>query len=112
VNLTEDQIQMTIYAVRDLITRRTLGGQRIPNGFHAFLDQLATSADGSGTSTDEPRLTPDELIDTTEAATILKCSTRWIRQIHNDLDGRNVSGRWLFNRHIVVEYAAEERQSA
>jgi hypothetical protein len=111
VNLDEDQIQMAIYAVRDLITRRTLGGQPIPNGFHTFLDHLTTSVHGTETSTDETRLTPDELIDTTEAATILNCSTRWVRHIRNDLDGRNISGRWVFNRHNVVDYA-EERQSA
>ena len=111
MNLTEDQVQMAIYAVRDLITRRTLGGQPIPHGFHAFPRQLATSAHGTESSTDGPPLTPDELIDTNEAATILNCSTRWVRHICNDLDGQNISGRWLFSRHNVVEYA-EERQSA
>jgi hypothetical protein len=112
VNLTEEQVQMTIYAVRDLITRRTLGGQPIPTGFHAFLDQLAAFPRGSEICSTAPQLSAGEPIDTKGAAVILNCTTRRVRQIASDLEGcRNVNGQWVFSRHNVVEYA-EERQSA
>lgn len=37
-----------------------------------------------------------ELIGTTEAAHILGCSTRYVRKIHNTLDGRRIGNRWAF----------------
>jgi hypothetical protein len=105
VNLTPEQVRLALYAVRDLMTRRTLGGQSIPRGFDTFLDQLVTSARGTENTTAAPQLTPGELIDTTEAAAILNCSPRWVRHIRNDLDGLNISGRWIFKRQTVVDYA-------
>jgi hypothetical protein len=112
VNLTDDQVQMTIYAVRDLITRRTLGGQPIPNGLHAFLNQLVSFPRGNEICGAEPQLSADEPIDTTGAAVILNCTTRRVRQIASDLDGcRNVNGRWVFERQNVIDYA-EGRQAS
>lgn len=105
MNLNPDQVQMAIYAVRDLITRRALAGQPIPNGFPRFLNQLSTSAYGTESASAEPQLEPEQLIDTTEAAALLNCSTRWVRHIRTDLDGHNISGRWIFKRHTVTEYA-------
>jgi hypothetical protein len=111
VNLRPEQVRLSLYAVRDLMTRRTLGGQPIPKGLGALLDELITSAHGSESPTVPPQLVHNELIDTTEAAQILHCSPRWVRQIRNDLDGRNLNGRWIFKRHNVVDYA-QERFSA
>jgi hypothetical protein len=111
VNLTQDQVRLALYAVRDLVTRRTLGGQPIPHGFHALLNQLVTSDSGSESPTAEPPLGDGELIGATRAAEILNCSARWVRAIRNDLDGQYVDGRWLFQRHTVVAYA-EERHTA
>lgn len=105
MNLTEEQIQLALYAVRDLLARRALGGQPIPTGLDRLHEQLATSAHGTENGVAERQSTTEELIDTTEAAAILNCSTRWVRQIRHDLDGQNISGRWVFKRQTVVEYA-------
>lgn len=44
VNLTPGEVHLALYAVRDLLTRRTLGGQPIPNGFSPLLNDLVISA--------------------------------------------------------------------
>lgn len=111
MNLTPDQIHLCLYSFRDLVARRTLGGQPIPNGFADFLNQLLASADGSETARAETQLAEEELIDSTAAAQILNCSTRWVREIHNDLGGRNINGRWIFHRQTVVEYAEGRHQA-
>ncbi len=108
VNLTSAQTQLALYAVRDLIARHTLGGRSVPDGFDTLHVQLISSVDGTKTCALQPQSSPsaaEELIDTTEAATIPLCSTSWIRRIRESLDARNIGGRWLFPRQTVVEYA-------
>ncbi|WP_019969336.1 helix-turn-helix domain-containing protein [Mycobacterium sp. 141] len=105
MNLTEEQTRLALYAVSDLIVRRHLGGQPIPAGFYRFREQLDTSVRGSGNAAAQAQSTDEDLIDTAEAAEILNRSTRWVREIRSDLDGMNVSGRWVFRRQAVVEYA-------
>lgn len=112
MELTPEQVRLTLYATRDLVTRRTLGGQPIPKGMHTLLSGLIAathSADGSEYRTAEPQLDAEELIDSVGAAQILNCSTRWVRAIHNDIDGRNINGRWIFRRQTVVDYAHERK---
>ncbi|AYE93451.1 hypothetical protein C0J29_00095 [Mycobacterium paragordonae] len=110
MELTPEQVRLTLYATRDLVTRRTLGGQPIPKGMHTLLKQLIASAHGSGFSTPERELVTLELVNSAGAAEILNCSTRWVRTISNKLGGRNVNGRWIFRRQTVIEYA-QERQT-
>jgi hypothetical protein len=109
VNLfTDEQVRMALYAVTELIARRHLGGKPAPAGFYPFREQLDASVRGSGKSSPEPQSTDDDdldLIDTAEAAEILNCSTRWVREIRNDLDALSIGGRWVFRRQNVVEYA-------
>lgn len=105
MHLTQDQARLALYAVRDLIARRTLGGQAIPTQFHGFAEHLATCAYGSESDGHGEQLELPELIDTTEAAMILHCSTSWVRQIRTDLDGQNIGGRWVFARQTVLDYA-------
>jgi hypothetical protein len=50
------------------------------------------------------------LIGTAEAAFILKVTERQVRRLRNDLDGRKISGVWMFPLEVVEQYA-EERES-
>ena len=109
MRLDAQQVQLSAYAVTDLIARRGLAGQPIPRQFFPFLDQLRASANGSKSvaaeGESETDKVGDRLIDSSEAAAILECSDRWIREITSDLDGEKVSGRWVFRRSAVIEYA-------
>jgi len=104
--LTPTQIAAANYALRDLIARRTLGGQPIRQEL-ADLQKKLVAASGYGTHSAPPpgELTPEDLIGTTEAAAILRCSTRWVRRIHADLDGQTCGGQWVFRRNVVADYA-------
>jgi hypothetical protein len=108
-DFTLEQTALLSWAVRDVISRRRLDGRaswstmRALEGLHR---QLATSADGSESNTAAEESETEDLVDTTAAAEILECSTRWVREIRADLDGKQVGRRWIFPRRSVVEYAA------
>jgi hypothetical protein len=108
VTLTAAQAWLVLYAVRDLIVRHTLGGRSLPDGFDTLHVKLVSSVDGTKCCALQPQSSPsaaEELIDTTEAAAILHCSTSWVRRIRDELHGCSRGGRWLFPRQTVVEYA-------
>ncbi|MDA2891265.1 helix-turn-helix domain-containing protein [Mycolicibacterium sp. BiH015] len=115
MNAPQAAVEMSLYAIDHLITSGKLVGHPDEKEFYryrAYLDQQyrtfpdrTTSAHGSESPTHEQGLKAEELIDTDEAAKILACSTRWIRTIHQDLDGINHGGRWFFNRQTVADYA-------
>ncbi|MFI6366040.1 hypothetical protein ACIBG0_25165 [Nocardia sp. NPDC050630] len=50
------------------------------------------------------------LIGAKEAARLIGCTDRQIRNLAADLDGRKVDGRWLFNRRVVLAYAAGRQE--
>jgi hypothetical protein len=106
IGLSTDQCRLALHIVRDLITRRTLGGNSVPPGtYRLYHDLEVASVYGTESVAALKESVPEEYIDTTEAAAILNCSTRWVRQIRSDLEGRNISGRWIFRRQTVVDYA-------
>ena len=111
LTLTGDQIEAALYAVADTITRRKLAGRNTPAevvALHRLLADTSRRAAASDRGTENiPRQQQlnDEHIDTTTAARILGCSTRWVRAIASDLDGQQVGGQWIFPRTVVAEYA-------
>lgn len=107
MRLTRDEVEAALYVVHDLVYRRRLAGRSIPTEVAALYRRLlVTSSDGTKSHVPPEELDANDLIDTTAAAEILGCSTRWVREIRCDLDGQNCGGRWLFRRQTVVEYAA------
>jgi hypothetical protein len=60
---------------------------------------------GTENNRDAVELEDEFFIDSDAAAAILGCTTRWVRHIRTDLDGRKIAGRWAFRRHTVVDYA-------
>jgi hypothetical protein len=108
MRLTAEQVEIALWAVRDLHTRRGLEN-RVPPGLADLFHLLeAASVHGTENSYEAVELEDEFFIDSDEAAAILCCTPRWVRQIRADLDGRKIAGRWAFRRHAVVEYAAQK----
>jgi hypothetical protein len=53
-------------------------------------------------------LSTDDRITTVEAAAMLQCTPRTVRNHAADLSGRQVAGRWVFSRAAVAAQLAEE----
>ena len=83
--LSPTQIAAANHALRDLIARRTLGGQPIRQVITDLHEKLvAASAGGTQGASPQEELTTGDLIGTKDAAAILRCSTRRVRRIHVD----------------------------
>jgi hypothetical protein len=107
MRLTSDQVDVLLYALRDLIARRNLAHRPVPPRVKDLnIAALQWMSAGRHESVDGPEeLTPDTLIGTAEAAAILGCTPRHAARLAADLDGQLVEGRWVFRRQTVVEYA-------
>lgn len=105
MRLTSEQVEWALYAARDLVDRLKVTRRHVPAELLSLYQKLEMhSACGSESDSDAEELDPDELIDSGAAAEILGCSTRWVRTIRTDLDGRKVSGHWVFRRQDVIDY--------
>lgn len=102
MDVSDDQARLIVYVTAEFVRRRQLTGQPIPEQVRRLLTEVSAHGTSQREATTES--TPD-LIDTAEAARILRCSTRRIRRIATDLDGEQVAGRWIFHRATVTEYA-------
>jgi len=86
--------------------------QRLKEHLRVLESTPASSAAGTECEAAQASSTHD-LIGTDQAAQILGCSTRYVCRIAADLDGRRVSGRWSFDKQLVVAYGvakADRRQ--
>lgn len=70
--------------------------------------EVATSASGSGIGCMPGQSAAKAPIGVREAAGILRCTTRFVRQIAPELGAVKVSGRWLLDEVEVLAY--KERQ--
>lgn len=109
-DLTQADIRWAYFAVRDLIARHELVRKPCPDGLLTVHRRLESSVRGTKTfaaQTESSLSTAGQLIDSTEAAAILNCSDRWVRdpRFRGRIGGRDVGGRWLYPRRTVVEYA-------
>lgn len=111
IALTEDQVEAALYAISGFVDRRRLENRPVPREVSALHQRLAIASEcGSEIPSDSGQLDDDDFIGTSEAATILRCSTRWVTTIHTDLGGELVGGRYLYRRQTVTEYAAAKHQ--
>lgn len=108
--VSDDQARLIRDCVTEMVLRRRHTGQPIPERVRALLSYV--SARGHQTRSEAAQSDHDEAdhIGTTEAATILGCTTRTVTRIASDLDGRKVGRDWIFDRLAVIEYAAGKRQ--
>ncbi|WP_221043175.1 helix-turn-helix domain-containing protein [Mycobacterium senriense] len=113
VGLTATEVTLLLFGTRDLMARCVFGGRplpRLPRGFDTVHARLVSSVRGTKTCAPQPqssRSAAEDLIDSTDAAEILHCSERWVRddRFRDRIGGRNVGGRWVFPRQTVVQYA-------
>lgn len=105
ITLTEAETACAVYVFAEFERRRRIAGQPVPAVARTLRQRLtAVSATGR---TPEPAGAPSkpaEQIDTTEAARLLGCSTRHVRRLAADLDGRRLGQQWIFPRHTVIDY--------
>ena len=109
MDVTAEQSRLLVYVIAEFIRRRQITGQPIPERVRGLL--RAVSAHGTDEAAPAPESEPADLIDSEQAAQILGCSTRRIRRIAADLDGEQISGRWIFHRHNVIEYARNKKEA-
>jgi hypothetical protein len=109
LRLSADEVEIAVWAVRDLHTRRGLEN-RVPPGLADLFHRLeAASVHGTENDRDVVELEDEFFIDSDQAAAILGCTPRWVRHIHTDLDGVKIGRTWIFRRQTVTDYA--ERKS-
>lgn len=113
IGLTATDVAILLCGTRDLMARCVFGGKplpRLPRGFETVHSRLVSSVRGTKSCAPQTQSSPSaagELIDSTEAAKILDCSSRWVRdpRFREKIGGRDIGGRWLYPRQTVVEYA-------
>ncbi|ORW85975.1 hypothetical protein AWB92_26730 [Mycobacterium sp. IEC1808] len=108
MELAGDDLEAAFYVVERFIEGLRAGGPPVPKQVNAwFLKvRLAWEMSGCGHENDDaPPELAQELIDTAEVASVLNVTTRQVRRLVNDLDGRKHAGVWLFPRQTVIEYA-------
>ncbi|GGK48447.1 helix-turn-helix domain-containing protein [Nocardia camponoti] len=109
--LTLADIDVTLLAVRELITARQRTGAPIPDAVRRAYRRLRLAREAAAV-TESVRGQPEpaarsssDQIGTAEAARALGVSTRHVRRIVTDLDGRKVGRDWCFNSATVAAYA-------
>jgi hypothetical protein len=105
LQLTQHQVEVALFAVNDMVTRKELKNSRWRELVELFDLLDAASVNGTETHGAGEQFNLDSLIDTHEAAEILHCTTRRVTQIHADLDGVKIGRTWIFRRQTVAEYA-------
>lgn len=104
--LTPDEVDAALYAVSDVLARRQLERRSVPIDVVLVERKLRAASDaGNGIRCSKEELEADTLMGPVEAAIILGCTPRRVRQIHADLDGELVGNQWVFRRQTVVDYA-------
>lgn len=89
-------------------------GQELPKRLADHLRRLENFAPSSDYGTERQEAQREsvyDVIDADQAARLLGCSTRYVRKIHTDLDGRQVAGRWIFNHQTVIDYSMAKRSA-
>ena len=108
IELTEAQARFVLDSVRAMALSLHQAGQPLPENMHTLIRFLSARGPNSGdwSATEIPLAKDlDDPIGTEEAAAILEYDTRHVRRLAPKLGGRQTSGRWIFNRHNVIQYA-------
>lgn len=112
--LSDDECELALYCVNEVVDRRSRAGVPVTPKIRHLSRKLdlasltsEVSASGHEKSGGSERLVSDRLIGSREAANILGLSTRQVRRLASDLDGRKYGGRNLFRLSTVTEYAQE-----
>lgn len=108
VPLPENMMAHLLWALSSLMADRHGNVPAEVRYAHQWLRTMSnTSSTGSESPCRREELDLDDLIGAKEAAQLLRCSPRWVREIKSDLGGvRPAGGRQIFfQRRSVAEYA-------
>ncbi|MCA2253862.1 helix-turn-helix domain-containing protein [Mycobacterium intracellulare] len=108
ITFTAAEVELLHHAVRDYLVRGVTGNRSLPDEYRPLHARLVSFIRETKTCAPQPLSAPsavEELIDTAEAAAILRRSEQWVRRIRDQLGGRKVGGQCVFRRQTVVEYA-------
>lgn len=111
-DLSELDLRRLRFALLEATRRRVLDGWPEPAWVPALDRKLRAMIDASMSRSGHGKASragqlkyDDDRIGVAEAAQLLGVSIRHARRIASDLDAERVSGRWLFRRRNVAEYA-------
>ena len=77
----------------------------MPQRLKDHLDYLSALGSRHGTEYEGGQQeSNNDFIDADQAARTLGCSSRYVRRIAADLDGRKIAGRWIFDKKLVDQY--------
>ncbi|WP_157561127.1 helix-turn-helix domain-containing protein [Mycobacterium sp. E802] len=113
--MSDDDIEHLLFAVNEALSFRQRHHMpilpwMIPLANRFNLTSLTSGMSPTGHESDSgSSALESSLIGTNEAADLLGLSTRQVRRLTADLDGENISGRIVFKRSTVTEYAQERR---
>jgi hypothetical protein len=110
VNLNADDLEVAYYVFSRFINGRLAAGKALPAAVRPLFTRIELMSVTGHESDSGAEQLVDELIGTMEVARILNCDPRQVRRLANDLDGRQVNGRWVFTKSVVEQY--EESRSA
>lgn len=100
-----------LYALGHFVHERDRAGRGVPaevRAAHCWLNTMSSTRHEE--SCDYTELDHDDLIGTAEAAALLGLTQRQVQRLKNDLGGAQLSGRFIFARRQVVEYAEARRE--
>lgn len=90
MQITDEQTRLIRDCVTEMVLRRRQTGQPIPERVRSLLSYISARGHELCTETAQSKYDQADDIGTTEAASIIGCTTRTITRIASDLDGRKL----------------------
>jgi hypothetical protein len=109
MNLSQFDVRTAYHTAAALRRECSRPGRTVPQWLNDHLnrmdDAFRMSSTGQESGNDTRELKSDELIGSRETASILGWTQRQVVRLQSDLDGQIISGRLVFIRSTVLEYA-------
>lgn len=115
MRLDDEQVRAAYFCAAEALRNRRENGYPIPDALHRLynrLDIVLTSRPGHEIDCTGEQLAQNEYIGASEAGRILGVSKRQAQRLAADLDGQLASGRWIFVKSVVEQYAEQKRNHA
>jgi len=105
---TPDELRWLRAAAVEAILTRRRRGEFVPTGLRSAIARIDDSLKcgiSPGGNDRNAVTAQSEPIDVNQAAVMIGCTPRRVRQIAPQLGGRRVGDRWIFQREAIVEHA-------
>lgn len=108
IRLDHDDVEWLLFCANEVLGRRRLAGVPIPSRLVTLAGRLdlhaVMSRDGHENDCHDTGSECEDLIGSAQAAQMLGVTSRHLRRLHADLDGRKLAGRWMFKAATINEY--------